>query len=217
THWAYCDQLGRAEPTADVRPDALYIRSDNVYTSAGVTAGMDMALAMVEDDFGRQAAISVAQQLVMFLKRPGGQSQFSRLLKAQSHAGGRLEAIALWIAGHLDADLTVPLLARRAAMSSRNFARRFVEECGATPAVFVEQMRVEAARCQLQDTRKPIEEIARRCGFRNEQRLRRAFLRSLGVAPADYRVRFRSDVEPKGMALFRGASVSPIISTKKRP
>ena len=198
THWAYCDLLSRAEPTADVHPDAIYVRSDNVYTSAGVTTGMDMALAMVEEDFGRQAAIGVAQQLVMFLMRPGGQSQFSRLLKAQARAGGRLEALALWIEEHLDADLTVPVLARRASMSPRNFARRFVEECGATPAVFVEQMRVEAARCQLQDTHKSIEEIARRCGFRNNQHLRRAFLRSLGVTPTDYRERFRSDVEPKG-------------------
>jgi len=190
THWAYCDRLGATEPSARVDNDAIYVKDGNVYTSAGVTAGMDMALAMVEEDWGRALAIAVAQQLVMFLKRPGGQSQFSRLLAAQAREGGHFEELVTWIQEHPDAPLDVPSLARRAHMSARNFARRFSDECGATPAAFVANVRVEAARRLLEDAPVPLKDIARRCGFADEQSLRRNFRRSTGIQPADYRKRF---------------------------
>jgi transcriptional regulator GlxA family with amidase domain len=190
THWAFCDELGAAEPTARVENDAIYVKSGKVYTSAGVTAGMDMTLAMVEEDWGRSVAIAVAQQLVMFLKRPGGQSQFSRLLAAQAHEGGRFEELLTWIQEHPDADLDVASLAHRAHMSPRNFARRFRAECAVTPAVFVSGVRVEAARRLLEDATLSLKDVARRSGFDDEQALRRNFRVSTGILPIDYRRRF---------------------------
>lgn len=190
THWAFCDRLGAAEPSARVEGDAIFVKDGNVYTSAGVTAGMDMALAMVEEDWGRSLAIGVAQQLVMFLKRPGGQSQFSRLLAAQARDGGPFEDLLTWIQQHPEAPLDVPSLARRTHMSARNFARRFRSECGVTPAAFVADVRVEAARRLLEDAPVPLKEVARRSGFGDEQTLRRNFRRSTGIQPADYRKRF---------------------------
>jgi transcriptional regulator GlxA family with amidase domain len=190
THWAYCDRLGATEPSARVNSNAIYVKDGNVYTSAGVTAGMDMALAMVEEDWGRALAIAVAQQLVMFLKRPGGQSQFSRLLAAQAHEGSNFEELVTWIQEHPGAELDVTTLSKRAHMSARTFARRFRSECGATPAAFVSNIRVEAARRLLEDASAPLKEIARRCGFNDEQSLRRNFRRVTGIHPADYRKRF---------------------------
>ena len=190
THWAYCDRLGAMEPSARLDNDAIYVKDGNVYTSAGVTAGMDMALAMVEEDWGRSTAIGVAQQLVMFLKRPGGQSQFSRLLAAQARDGGSFEDLVTWIQQHPEAPLDVGSLARRAHMSERNFARRFRDECGVTPAAYVADVRVEAARRLLEDAPVPLKEVARRSGFGDEQNLRRQFRRSTGIQPIDYRKRF---------------------------
>jgi transcriptional regulator GlxA family with amidase domain len=192
THWAYCDRLAAAAPRARVEPDALYVRTGNVYTSAGVTAGMDMALAMVEQDWDKATALAVAQELVMFLKRPGGQSQFSRYLQAQQHDDelGRLE---LWVLENLDADLSVAVLARRANVSVRHFARRFAERFGTTPAAYVARARVEAARRRIEEGATRLKTVARQCGFADEQRMRRAFRRSLGVAPVDYRARFGTD------------------------
>lgn len=189
THWAYCDQLAAAAPHARVDANALYVRSGRLYTSAGVTAGMDLALALVEQDWGSPVALAVAQELVMFLKRPDGQSQFSRFLQAQQHDDdfGRLE---LWILPNLDADLSVAALAARANMSTRHFARRFAERFGAPPAAYVLRARVEAARRRLEEGPTRMKAIARQCGFAGEQRMRRAFRRTLGVAPAEYRARF---------------------------
>lgn len=160
-----------------------------MYTSAGVTAGMDLALALVEEDWGNAVALAVAQELVMFLKRPGGQSQFSRHLKAQQHDDelGRLE---LWILENLDADLSVPVLARRGNVSVRHFARRFTQRFGATPAAYVARARVEAARRRIEEGATRLKTVARQCGFADEQRMRRAFRRALGVAPVEYRARF---------------------------
>jgi transcriptional regulator GlxA family with amidase domain len=189
THWAYCDRLRQQVPSARVTPDSLYVCSDGIYTSAGVTAGMDMALAMVEQDWGRATALAVAQELVMFVKRPGGQSQFSRYLAAQGRDDvfGRLE---VWMLEHLDRSLTVEMLARQAHMSARHFARRFAERMGTTPAAYVARLRLQEARARIEDGAGRLKDVARDCGYGDEQRLRRAFLRSLGVTPSQYRARF---------------------------
>ena len=189
THWGYTDELKELARTAIIEPDAIFVRDGNVYTSAGVTAGMDLALALVEEDWGRSVALAVAQQLVLFLKRPGGQSQFSRLLEAQGRQDrfGRLEG---WILENLEKELTVPLLAEQMAMSVRQFARSFGSEMRTTPARFIEQLRVEQARRSLSDGPSNLKLVARQCGFGDVQRMRRAFRRHLGITPAEYQQRF---------------------------
>ena len=189
THWEYSEELKRLGPTARVEADAIFVRDGNVYTSAGVTAGMDLALALVEEDCGRSVALAVAQQLVLFLKRPGGQSQFSRLLEAQGREDrfGQLES---WILENLEKDLTVPALAEQMAMSVRQFARTFGSEMRTTPARFVEQLRVEQARRSLSDGPSNLKLVARQCGFGDVQRMRRAFRRHLAITPAEYQQRF---------------------------
>ena len=189
THWAWCERLAAAAPRARVNADALYVRSGRLYTSAGVTAGMDLALSLVEQDWGSPVALAVAQELVMFLKRPGGQSQFSRFLQAQQRDDefGRLE---LWILQNLDEVLSVPALAARASMSARHFARRFAQRFCVTPAAYVLRARVEAARRRIEEGPIRMKAIARQCGFADLQDMRRAFRRTLGVAPLEYRTRF---------------------------
>jgi transcriptional regulator GlxA family with amidase domain len=191
THWAACDELARRHPAVSVDPDPIFVRDGNVYTSAGVTAGMDLALALVEEDLGRRAALQVARWLVLFVKRPGGQSQFSAQLSAQLAERRPLRDLQEWIAGHLGEDLSVPALASRAHMSPRNFARAFRREVGVTPAAYVESLRVERARMELEGAEDPVEVVAARCGFGTVETLRRAFHRRLGVGPAEYRSRFR--------------------------
>jgi transcriptional regulator GlxA family with amidase domain len=173
------------------------VRDGRFYSSAGVTAGMDLALALVEEDHGRALALAVARNLVLFLKRPGGQAQFSAQLAQQLAEREPLRELQSFIAEHPAADLSVPVLARRAGMSPRNFARAFRAEIGTTPARFVERVRVEAARRRLQERRGSLDEIARVCGFGSAETLRRAFHRSLKVPPADYRRRFRSAAESR--------------------
>jgi len=197
THWSACDELKRRHPVIDVEPDAIFVRDEHVYSSAGVTAGMDLSLALVEEDLGRAAALEVARWLVLFLKRPGGQSQFSVQLAAQTAEREPLRDLQDWIAGNLDADLSVPALAERACMSPRNFARAFRREVGLTPAAYVESARVEAARIALDGTREPIENIARRCGFGTVETMRRAFHRRLGVGPGGYRERFQARLDSR--------------------
>lgn len=192
THWASCDRLARTYPRIRVESDPIFIRDGNIYTSAGVTSGMDLALAMVEEDFGRQIALGVARQLVMFLQRPGGQSQFSSQLAVQTADRQPLRELVAWIADHLDRDLSVPALADRAAMSPRHFARVFAAELHMTPARFVERQRVEAARRRLEESGDGVERIAATCGFGSAEVMRRAFLRTVRVSPTDYRNRFRS-------------------------
>ena len=189
THWDHCDDLARRYPRIAVEPDPIFVRDGDVWTSAGVTAGIDLALALVEDDLGRGPALAVARQLVVFLKRPGGQAQFSAALALQD-AGGGFEALHAWMADHLAEDLGVAVLARRAGMSDRSFLRRYPAATGLTPGRAVERMRVEAARRLLGDTGMPAKRIAERCGFGSPETMRRAFLRVLGVPPADYRARF---------------------------
>ena len=201
THWAACAALGRTYPAVEVDPDPIFVRDGNVYTSAGVTAGIDLALALVEEDLGRTAALQVARNLVLFVRRPGGQAQFSATLSGQAAARPGIRELQEWIADHLDADLSVAALAERSCMSQRNFARVFSREVGATPAAFVESLRVERARTLLETTDLQVEEVARRCGFGTVETLRRAFGRRVRISPSDYRDRF---------APAQGAPVIPI-------
>ena len=194
THWRYCGELASRYPKVSVESDPIFVRDGNLYTSAGVTAGMDLALALVEEDLGREVALEVARNLVLFLKRPGGQSQFSCQLSVQSAEREPLRRLQSWIADHLTEDLSVPVLAQEVAMSERNFSRLFARETGTTPARFVERARLEAARRRLEESppHVGVEEIAGQCGFASAEILRRAFLRAFGVPPTAYRLRFRS-------------------------
>jgi transcriptional regulator GlxA family with amidase domain len=190
THWASCDELARRYPRVRVEPDTIYVRDGALYTSAGVTAGMDLALAMVEDDLGRDVALGVARALVMFLRRPGGQSQFSAQLAAQLAEHEPLRDLQTWIVEHPRHELSVPALARRVAMSPRNFARAFTREVGTTPAKFVAAVRAETARRLLEETSHGLEAICAESGFGTVEAMRRVFLRTVGVAPGQYRQRF---------------------------
>lgn len=192
THWAYCNRLARRYPTVSVDPDPIFVRDGSIWTSAGVTAGMDLALALVEDDHGRAVALAIARRMVLFLRRPGGQSQFSAQLALQEADRQPVRELQAWIADHPDADLSVERLARRAAMSPRNFARVFHREVGSTPGRFVERVRVEAARRRLEESSHGVEQVASQCGFGTAESMRRAFLRTLRVSPSAYRSRFRA-------------------------
>ena len=189
THWADCDALARAYPQVRMETDPIFLQDGKVWTSAGVTAGIDMSLAMVEKDIGHVAAIGVARDLVVFLKRPGGQSQFSATLALQQ-GDDRLEDLHGWIANHLTGDLSVPALAARMRMSERTFLRVYTAATGQTPARAVESLRVEAARQLLATTGLPVKRIAARCGFGSEETMRRSLLRKVGVTPGEYRARF---------------------------
>jgi len=191
THWRFCAALARRFPAIQVQTDPIFVRDGHVYTSAGVTAGIDLALALVEEDHGRRVALGVARELVMFLRRPGGQSQFSVQLAAQSADREPIRDLQGWIADHLSEDLSVGRLARRSAMSARNFARIILRETGLTPAAFVARARVEAARRRLEESADGIDVIAEHCGFGTRESMRRAFIRSLHVPPGAYRSRFR--------------------------
>lgn len=191
THWSACAALRRRFPAVTVEEDPIFVRDGNVWTSAGVTAGMDLALALVEDDAGREAALEVARQLVLFVRRPGGQSQFSVQLAAEIAEREPLRELQAWIADNLAANLSVEALAARAHMSPRNFARAFKRETGLTPGAYVERARVERAQQALESSEAPVDVIARRCGFGTAATMRRAFQRRLGVSPVEYRNRFR--------------------------
>jgi transcriptional regulator GlxA family with amidase domain len=192
THWGWVDELRRRYPAVAVDPDALFVSDGAIHTSAGVTAGMDLALALVEADLGRSLALDVARGLVLFLKRPGGQSQFSAHLAAQRADRGPLGDVPEWIVQHLDGDLSVETLAARAAMSPRNFARVFARELGVTPAKFVERARIEQARRALEDGELPLASVAEAAGFGSLERMRRTFHRHLRVVPQAYRNRFKA-------------------------
>jgi transcriptional regulator GlxA family with amidase domain len=191
THWGSCDELQRLHPELHVDPEPIFVRDGDVWTSAGVTAGIDLALALVEDDLGPELAREIARWLVVFLQRPGGQAQFSSQLSSMPANQAPLRELQAWIAEHLDGDLRVEVLAERAAMSPRNFARAFRRETGMTPAVYVEALRVEAARNRLELGSEPVDLVAARAGFGTPETMRRAFARRVGVAPAEYRSRFK--------------------------
>ncbi len=189
THWSCCAELARRFPAVRVEPDPIFVQDGPVWTSAGVTAGIDLALALVEEDLGHAAALAVARYLVVFLKRPGGQAQFSAALSLQV-ADDKFGALHTWIGEHLAEDTSLPVLASRAGMSERSFSRRYAEATGLTPGRAVEKLRVEAARLLLSEGRLPVKRIAQRCGFGSEETMRRSFLRLLAVTPQDYRARF---------------------------
>lgn len=190
THWAMCDMLQRRFPAVTVDRDAIFIRQDPVWTSAGVTAGIDLSLALIEDDCGHDVAMDVARELVVFLKRPGGQSQFSETLQAQADDSETFEKLHLWLLDNLGGPLSVEILAERVNMSPRHFSRVYRQKTGRTPAKAVEVFRLEAARRMLEQSPRHIDQIARQCGFGDEERMRVTFQRNLGVAPRDYRRRF---------------------------
>lgn len=194
THWAYCDALRGADAEIEVDSDAIYVQHGNLYTSAGVTAGMDLALALVEEDWGQETALAVARALVMYMKRPGGQSQFSSLIAAQQRPPNPFRELLLWIHAHLHEDLSVERLAVNLTMSPRNFARAFVREVGETPAKYVERARLDSARRELSESRRSIDQVAACCGFGTAETLRRTFIRRLQVTPNDYRRRFQSAI-----------------------
>ncbi|MEV6104810.1 GlxA family transcriptional regulator [Streptomyces sp. NPDC051940] len=195
THWAHADKL-RRHPGVTVDPDPIYIRDGDVYTSAGVTSGIDLALALVEEDLGRETALTVARHLVVYLRRPGNQAQFSVQLAAQTARREPLRDVQQWITEHPAADLGVEALAARASLSPRQFARAFRDETGTTPGRYVDRVRVEAARRLLEDTGDGVEEVSRACGYGTPEAMRRAFLRTLGTSPAEYRRRFRPSTAP---------------------
>jgi transcriptional regulator GlxA family with amidase domain len=194
SHWMFCDELTRLFPKIHVERDPIYVRDGAIYTGVGASAGLDLALALVEEDVGRRLALGVAKREVFFLKRPGGQAQFSVQLSVQIAEREPLRDLQMWIADHPDADLSVDALASRAAMSPRNFCRLFVREVGMTPGRFVERVRVEAARRLLEDSARSVPEIAVACGFGSPETMRLAFRRALGVSPKIYRSRFYSTV-----------------------
>jgi len=190
THWASCRELAARYPEVQVEPDTIFVKAGSIYTTAGVTAGMDLALALVEEDHGREVALAVARHLVLFLRRPGGQAQFSAQLAVQFAEREALRDLQAHILDHPRGDLGVESLARRARMSPRNFARVFTRELGISPARFVTSVRVETARRLLEETADDLESICRASGLGTTESMRRAFLRTVGVPPARYRERF---------------------------
>ncbi|MGW7414471.1 GlxA family transcriptional regulator [Streptomyces sp. NPDC054863] len=192
THWLVTDRLAREHPAVEVDPDAIYVRDGRVSTSAGVTSGIDLALALVEEDHGRDVALNIARHLVVFLRRPGNQAQFSAQLAAQTAQREPLRDVQQYISEHPAADLCVESLAARARLSPRHFARAFQTETGTTPGRYVDRVRLEHARRLLEDSADGVEGISRTCGYGTPEAMRRAFVKALGTAPAEYRRRFRS-------------------------
>ncbi len=200
THWSRTAELADRHPELTVDPNPIFVRDGDVWTSAGVTSGMDLSLALVEEDLGRETAVEIARWLVLFLQRPGGQAQFSSHISAQLAERRPLRELQSWIADNLDEDLRVETLAERASMSQRNFARFFRREIGMTPAAYVEGLRVERARQLLEESADPVELVSARCGFGTPETMRRAFSRRVGAAPAQYRARFRRAHDPVATA-----------------
>jgi transcriptional regulator GlxA family with amidase domain len=199
THWAFGAELARRNPAAKVEIDPIFVRDGNTYSSAGISAGIDLALSLIEEDHGREFALKVARYLVLFLQRSGGQAQFSTHLKAQFSTVPAIQKVQQWCNDNLDGDLRVAALARRAAMSERSFIRTFRDDTGMTPAEFVLQARLETARRLLEETTLAPKIIAQRCGFGSPAALRRSFARGLGVSLADYRDKFRIQIPvPRG-------------------
>jgi transcriptional regulator GlxA family with amidase domain len=190
THWAMADELGRRFPKVTVDADRIFVRHAGIYTSAGVTAGIDLALALIEEDHGRKLALRVARALVVYLQREGGQAQFSSRLQAQFTESAPIRRVQDWAFDNLAADLRAPALAAQAGMSERTFRRSFAAETGETPRDFVERARVDAARQMMEESRLPLQTVARRCGLETMDTLRRAFVRRLGITPQQYRARF---------------------------
>jgi transcriptional regulator GlxA family with amidase domain len=194
THWESSDLMTRLYPTIDVDADAIYVRDGNVWTSAGVTAGIDLALAMVAEDHGQAGAAAVARNLVVYLQRSGGQTQFSRLLASQAAEREPLRELLAWIVDHLDEDLGVVRLAEEMHLSERQLTRVFKTELGVTPAEHVEGVRLEAACRLLETTTNTVEQIAKQCGYANPETMHRAFRRRYNTTPLDHREHFGAHV-----------------------
>jgi transcriptional regulator GlxA family with amidase domain len=192
THWRHADLLARQFPAIQVDPEPVFLRDGKYYTSAGCTAAMDLALALIEEDLGPVIATEIAREMVMFLRRPSGQSQISQILKLQMTDVDRFHDLQTWIFEHLHLPLTVEDLAMQVHMSPRNFARTFVSRVGMTPARFIETIRLEAARRRLQETDRSLDQIAFECGFGSAETMRRCFLRTLQTAPGEYRKQIHS-------------------------
>lgn len=192
THWRYCDRFAERFDDVHLERDPIWVQDGPVWSSAGVSAGVDLTLALIASDYGMSIALEVARELVVFLKRPGGQSQFSTVLSGQiADAGGPLEPLFAWVANHLAEDLRADVLAQRVNMSPRTFARACMERIGTTPAKAVEMMRVQAARESIEASDAPLSTIATRYGFGDEQRMRRAFVRQAHITPSQIRARFK--------------------------
>ena len=191
THWHFCENLARDYPTVQVEPDRIFIRDGTYYTSGGITAGIDLALALVEDDWGSEVANRVARFLLVFFRRPGGQSQFSSFIPVEAKTRMDVRELQGWIIDHPTEDLSVEALAERLLMSPRNFARVFLKEVGTTPASFVEQVRINVARSKIEQTKLPLKLISEQSGFGSDEQMRRTFQRHLKVSPQDYRERFQ--------------------------
>jgi len=196
THWKHAADLAERYPELKIDGNLLYVRDGKFYTSAGITAGMDLSLALIEEDFGAQVALSVARELVMYMKRPGGQEQYSEPLKFQVASTSRFADLAAWMVGHLDTDLSVETLAERINLCPRQFTRRFKDEFKSTPAAFVQRLRLDEARVRLAASDRTVENIADSVGFRDPDSFRRAFVQQFGLAPTQYRRRFISDRRP---------------------
>ena len=186
THWGRTRHFLAAYPQVKLEPDQIFVRDGDIWSSAGITAGIDLALAMVAEDFGDEIAQQTARQLVLYHRRSGGQSQFSSLLELKAPAG-RFGPLLTWAREHLDAPLTVEDLAEQAGMSSRHFTRAFIAETGATPSKAVERLRIEVARQRVQSSSEAIERVAQLTGFRDPERMRRAFIRAFGQPPQSLR------------------------------
>lgn len=195
THWKWAGELAERCKNTKIDPDPIFIRDGKMYTSAGITAGMDLALALVEEDLGAPVAVQVAREMVLYLRRPGGQSQFSAALTLQSSDRSPIADLQAWMLENLSADLSVERLAHRCGMSPRNFARVFTGEAGLTPYKFVERLRVEAVRRRLEESDDKLDQIAAHCGFGSPDSLRRSFMRIFHVSPSDYRSRFSRSKE----------------------
>ncbi|SNT33208.1 Transcriptional regulator GlxA family, contains an amidase domain and an AraC-type DNA-binding HTH domain [Granulicella rosea] len=192
THWRFCDRLAREYPAITVKPEPIYLKDGSTYTSAGITAGLDLSLALVEEDHGHEVALAIARFLVIFLVRPGGQAQFSHMLSNQSAASQPLRELQVWMIENLREDLSVERLAERMHMSARHFTRVCLRETGMNPGQFVDRMRVEAAQQRIDSSGMGLKEVAGACGFGSADALRRVFVRVLGVTPGEYASRFRS-------------------------
>lgn len=197
THWAGIKALAARHPDLQVEADPIFVQDGNVWTSAGVTAGIDLCLALVEQDLGAELALEVARWGVMYLRRPGGQSQFSVPLAAQRSSDATIVALISWLSSNLQRELGIEVLARRAHMSVRNFSRVFRRETGKTPAAYVEELRLDAARRALELSQAPVKEIAVSCGFGSVESFQRVFRRALSVTPLQYRARFQILGRPK--------------------
>lgn len=190
THWQFADDLARSESAPDVDASAIFVKDGNIWSSAGVTTGIDLSLALVTEDYGPAVATAVSQHLVVYMRRTGGQAQFSAPLKAQAAASGRLAPVIGWITENLDKDLSVPDLAERAGLSTRQFSRIFMQELGRPPAKYIEDLRLDKARIMLAEQRFRVEDVAQLAGYKNADNFRRAFIRKFAVNPSLYQKQF---------------------------